>query len=420
MKRIFYLLFILVPILLSSCVNTDVFVSDYTLRNDITVDEKLQALGGTKLSVNEPVAFYDSTAWLDELMRLTEESEDYILMSTFLGSSSSVLEPFYELLCQKAESGVDVYMIIDGVSSFDMTESRYHMTQLYFLKDRGVHLIEYSPVTAMHIIAPQELLVRDHRKLFVFDGKKAAIGGMNLNFISLGNGDKNQRDSMYLFESAELAEALTDEFVAIWNEVSVEKVSRSSFAVYEDEVKGSLDAYLFNQGPGGDASVASLYATLINSAEEKIEMICLLPSLNDDMDQALLTAKNRGVDITMLISVEDRKLIQTGVAYQLPDLVAGTSELYSADLSNPLIHEKLMIVDGRYTVIGSANFNYRSMGLSNEISLMIDSPEFAEKTSAHFHELLADKTELLTMEKAEEMKKDLGSWLSYIMIFIGG
>lgn len=419
MRKVGVLFILVSALIISSCVNTDVFVSDLTFSEDLSVDEKLIALGATRLDVNKPEAFYDGDEWLDRLMELTRECDDYILISTFLGSSSEALEPFYELLCQKAESGVDVYMIIDGISSYDMTESRYHMTPLYFLRDRGVHLIEYSPVSAMHLIAPNTLMIRDHRKLFVFDGRACAIGGMNINYISMGAGDENQRDSMYLFSSKELCSALTDEFVSIWNGVSVEKIDRASFSSYLDERKGDVAAYLFNQGPGGESRVSNLYATLINSAKEDISMIAFLPVFDDNMLAALKAAKERGVHIKILASVEDRAL--GGVSYILPDLVAVADEFYlSMDSKGRLLHEKLFITDNRYTVIGSTNFNYRSMGLSNEIALMLDSSSFASSSNAHIDDRISDGVDVIDLKKAEERKNDDGSFLSYLMVYYGG
>ena len=89
---------------------------------------------------------------------------------------------------EAAERGVRVYFIMDGLSSFDMTESKNYMTPLYFLRRGGVHLTEYNPVTVTHLLNPATIIIRDHRKMLVVDGSVAAVGGMNMNYISLGSG----------------------------------------------------------------------------------------------------------------------------------------------------------------------------------------------------------------------------------------
>ena len=102
MKRVLLSLFPILMLALTSCVSTDVYLSPLTMDDSLSVEEKFEALGKERILVDEPDVFFSGQQWLDKLMELTEESEDYILISTFLGSSSELLEPFYELLCQKA------------------------------------------------------------------------------------------------------------------------------------------------------------------------------------------------------------------------------------------------------------------------------------------------------------------------------
>ena len=105
----------------------------------------------------------------------------------------------------------------------------------------------------------------------------------------------------------------------------------------------------------------------------------------------------------------------------LPDLLEIADEVYlTSDDKEPLLHEKLMIVDDMYTVIGSVNFNYRSMGLSNEIALVLVSDEFALKEKAHLDERIADGSERIYLEDAIALKKEHGSAFAYFLNFYGG
>lgn len=422
-KRLLFLPLLL--LLLFSCsTTTDVFDDPYTF-SAACVDEKLMHYGAEKVSVPIPECYYDGGLWLEKLEELVLQAEDYIFISTFLGSSSSRLETLYELLSEKAESGVDVYMIIDGLSSYDMTETKNYMTQLYFLRDSGVHLIEYAPVSALRIINPASLIIRDHRKLFVFDGKKCAIGGMNLNYISLGApDDKLQRDSMYLFDSPELSALFMREFINIWNKTSVEKIDAGLYPTYAgsgDEVL--YDAYLFNQGPGGSSNVASMYASLINGAKESIYILPYLPIWNESMYNSIRLAVERGVDVHIFFPLDSRGYAESGVKYVIPDIVDTGAHVYVAfiggDENLPMLHEKLMVVDGRYTVIGSTNFNYRSMDLSHEDSLVIDSSGFATSSIEHFYDRMDEGSMEIDAQTAEKWKDD-SSFLSYLMVYYGG
>ena len=413
-------------VFLSSCAtNTKDFNSSVALSQELTLEEKFEYFGARKVSVNLPECYFDGTEWLDKMTELVESAEDYILVSTFLGSSCPNLETFYKTLMTKAEEGVKVYFIMDGTSSYDMTESQYYMTPLYFLRDSGVKLLEYAPLSGMRIINPMGLIVRDHRKLLVVDGEIAAIGGMNINYISLGAGDgKTQRDSMYLFHSKTLAKAFVEEFIAIWNASSVDKMDRSEFPTYDENAQ-QYDAYLFNRGTGSDASIAGMYGSLIDSAEHSILLLPYLPILDDEMTESVRRASDKGVDVDIVMPIDLRGYAKGGLYYYIPRLMEDTgANLYvSVEDKNgdllPLLHEKMMIVDDRYVVIGSSNFNFRSMSLSYELALVLDSPEFASFLKEHVFIVAKDAIEV-TDEIAAEWKREDSSFISYLFMYYGG
>lgn len=411
-------------LLIASCSSTKPFVSAPASSVELSLCEKLEAYGGKSVRVSMPEMVFDGTEAMERLTSLIEEAEDYILISTFLGSSCPSLEGFYDALMDASERGVRVYFIMDGISSYDMTESQYHMTPLYFLRDRGVNLVEYSPVTATHVFHPSSLMVRDHRKLFVFDGKIAVIGGMNTNYISMGAGEgKTQRDSLYFFRSASLASLLADEFISIWNSSSVEKISGADFQRYEDG-EGRFDAYLFNKGKGSEADIAGMYSSLIHEAKESILILPYLPVLDKNMEASIKEAAGRGVTVHMLMPLDSREYTRKGLAYCFPKLLdTGMDIYYSAEDENgnelPLLHEKLMIVDSRFVVIGSSNFNYRSMGLSHELALVIDSKELASMLEKHVEDV-GKNAQHLTREESDRMKKEDSSFLLYLFMYYGG
>ena len=84
-----------------------------------------------------------------------------------------------------------------------------------------------------------------------------------------------------------------------------------------------------------------------------------------------------------------------------------------------LLHQKLCVVDGRYTVIGSSNINFRSMGLSHELALVLDSREFAAASLEQVASL-AEGMQPLTLEDALSLKEELGNLFSYLFSYFGG
>ena len=103
--RPWLLLSLLIPFLFS-CSSTSPFVSNTTLSESLSIEEKLEAYGGREVYVQEPEMFFQGEEWLIRLEEEVEKAEDYILMSLYLGSSSSRLENLFSIMEEKAEEGV--------------------------------------------------------------------------------------------------------------------------------------------------------------------------------------------------------------------------------------------------------------------------------------------------------------------------
>lgn len=414
---------LLLCMVLTSCSSTKPFVEGFAADPQMPLEDKLVMGGGIKVSFDYPEMYFDASLFLERYIELIEGAEDYVIITTFLGSSCEGLEELYDAIAGKAASGVPVYMIIDGVSSYDMTASSSFMTPLYFLRESGVHLIEYNPLSVFNLVNPSTLLIREHRKLVVIDGQWAVLGGMNMNYISMGADNIDlQRDSMYVFNSPSLASCLVDEFVSIWNESSVEKIDRNDFAVKEAE-EGEITGYLFNQGPGGHADMASMYSSLFSSAREEIILLPYLAFFDDNMYESLEAAQARGVEVTMYLPIDSRDYVQGALFHDYHNLVEAGFNVYieyaGEETGLSLLHQKLAVVDGRYTVIGSSNINYRSMTLSHEIALVVDSEEFAAASLDQVEDIKKNMAPL-DEETALRLKEEKGSWPMYLFSYFGG
>ena len=80
---------------------------------------------------------------------------------------------------------------------------------------------------------------------------------------------------------------------------------------------------------------------------------------------------------------------------------------------------KMMVVDDRWLVVGSSNYNFRSMALSHELVLVIDSPSVASKAKERAQESGGNPVRL-EKEEVMERKEEYGSLLGYLMVFFGG
>lgn len=433
----------LLAILAVSCstVSAGSRVSGLGMMNEVSQDpslelgEKLDILGYERIEMTFPTVYNDGSQWKDRLVRMLEDTQDYFICTVFLGSECDLNQDVFDTMKAKAQAGVDVYVVIDSSSSLDMTESRYHMRTLYDLRDYGVHLFEYNRMSANRIPWVFNLFYREHRKFFVSDGVHVAVGGMNMNYISMSSiEDGGDRDAMYVFDSPSCAKKLTDDFVEFWNRYSWEEISSLGLdsgvleadAVADNSVEdGSneealISGWIANQTNGGE--IAPMYGAVMAQAKEEILMLPFLPTLDSDMYAAVEACTSNGVKFEMILRNDDRASLLNASKYATKDLLDAGVEVWMEDPSaytnGSLLHEKLVIVDERYVICGSSNFNYRSLHISSEITLVIDSPELAMQLKEHYLEI-QDYSNQVSYEQASKWHTLLRK-LYFIINYFGG
>lgn len=433
----------LLAILAVSCstVSAGSRVSGLGMMNEVSQDpslelgEKLDILGYERIEMTFPTVYNDGSQWKDRLVRMLEDTQDYFICTVFLGSECDLNQDVFDTMKAKAQAGVDVYVVIDSSSALDMTKSRYHMRTLYDLRDYGVHLFEYNRMSANRIPWVFNLFYREHRKFFVSDGVHVAVGGMNMNYISMSSiEDGGDRDAMYVFDSPSCARKLTDDFVEFWNRYSWEEISSLGLgsgvletdAVADNSVEdGSneetlISGWIANQTNGGE--IAPMYGAVMAQAKEEILMLPFLPTLDSDMYAAVEACTSNGVKFEMILRNDDRASLLNASKYATKDLLDAGVEVWMEDPSaytnGSLLHEKLVIIDERYVICGSSNFNYRSLHISSEITLVIDSPELAMQLKEHYLEI-QDYSNQVSYEQASKWHTLLRK-LYFIINYFGG
>ena len=417
------LLILLSLVLVVSCSTTGGMMNRVSIDPDLTLEEKLDTLGYESVSITYPEVIHDGQEWQERLIEMLNETKDYFICTIFLGSECDENQEIYDLMRSKAQEGVEIYVVTDGTSSLDMTDSKYHLRTLYSLREYGVHLLEYNALNVKRIPWAINLFFREHRKYFVSDGVHVAVGGMNLNYISTSSIENGgDRDAMYIFDSYSCAKALTKAFTKFWNRYSWETIEEGSLtSPYEGlEDQGTIKAWIEDQVNGGD--IAPLYGSLLAEAKEEVLILPFLPTMDSDMFEAVESCTERGVKVEMILRNEDRPTLIRAAEYASKDLLDAGVELRKENsdelTNNSRLHEKLVIVDERYIICGSSNFNHRSMWISSEVTLVIDCPELAKEMKEHYLEIRENSTEI-TYEQAEQWHTLLKK-LDFLVNLYGG
>ncbi len=273
-------------------------------------------------------------------------------------------------LIERAKAGIQVRVLIDAWgSSFLIRPSFKELTKA------GGEVTFFLPL--IHNPAQGRTNLRNHRKLAIFDNQVAIFGGVNYADEYMGPIPDPQRWSDLSLRLEGLAiEPLIEIFNSDWNMFSKTKIkdnsqvlksnSRDPEAVPKDQHIVQIVA------SGPDISGDPLYDGLLTSCFEAKEKIWLTTPYfvpDGSLLKALTLACQRGVDVKILIPKRSNHLFA--------DLCRGSflRELHEAgakiSLTKKMTHAKLMIIDDHVAVVGSANFDLRSLLYNYELSIFL-------------------------------------------------
>ncbi len=105
---------------------------------------------------------------------------------------------------------------------------------------------------------------------------------------------------------------------------------------------------------------------------------------------ALTAAAKRGINVKVLLEIEDERSSSLNEENRstADSLVQGGVNVYF-DSPHRRTHVKAVVIDDRYTFIGSHNLTASALQYNKELSLMIDSAEVAKKTAKYIEDMIA-------------------------------
>lgn len=161
--------------------------------------------------------------------------------------------------------------------------------------------------------------------------------------------------------------------------VNVQSLTTTVYATTTIPIEGSADLVGYCFSPGGDC--ADVVVDWINRANGSIHVLMYSFTL-DQVSNALVAAKNRGVDVKIVM--ERDNAYASGAEYQ---------NLKNAGVdirldNNPAdMHDKVAIIDGHILLSGSLNWSARANTANNENLIVIDSSTWGSAFEAQFQNI---------------------------------
>jgi len=325
-----------------------------------------------------------------------KEAQGHIHLETYILRNDNIGKTIAELLCAKAQAGVSVRLIYDGIGSFQLGKA-----YLQKLRSAGVEVGVFFPVKLP--LLHRKINFRNHRKILVVDGKVGFVGGANIGDEYLGKDPEIGfwRDT-HVRLKGESVYFLQKIFLQDWHFITGKTpVLNLPILFPEDNVQGDHIVQITASGPDSPwEAIMQIYYYTIATAEKSVYITSPYFIPNESIYTALKTAALSGVDVKLLLpATPDHKIVYWAAMSYLEDLLAAGVEIYF--YHNGFIHAKVLTVDGIVSSIGSANMDQRSFSLNFEVNAYIYDRETADRLNQDFHADL-EHAKRLTLEEFQK------------------
>lgn len=335
------------------------------------------------------------------MLEAIEHAEASVNLLTYVYWTGDIAEQTADTLARAARRGVEVRVLLDAYGAQKMNARLVRM-----LEEARVRLAWFHPLRWYRL---RQVNNRTHRKVLVVDGLVGFTGGVGI--AEEWEGDARHpgewRDDHFRVRGPAVR-YLQGAFAEDWRDATGE-VLLGACSFRPLEAVGPARVLPLVTSPGGRPSpIAFLYWLALRIASERVDIATPYFLPDDDLIASMGPAVRRGVRVRLLVPGEhnDADLLRMASFARYEMILNQGVELYEYEPT--MMHSKTVSIDGRWTIVGSANFDRRSFELNNEIVLVVDDPGFASCLDASFEADLArarriDMDEVRSMNRSRQL-----------------
>ena len=303
-------------------------------------------------------------------------------MMTFVYWKGEIARQFADALAERAREGVRVRLLLDGFGSRLIEKE-----QLAAMERAGVQVAWFRKPL---YLSPLKQNHRCHRKVLVVDEETAFTGGVGIAEEWCGDArNPGEWRDTHVQVTGPAVDGLAAAFAQNWAEC-------------HDELFDDRDRFT-DHTPRGDAVVQvvrgsasfgwqdmqTLFRVVIETAEERIRLATAYFAPDAYFIELLCAAARRGVEVEILLPgpYTDKRVCQLAGQHYYEELTACGVRIHHYQPT--MLHTKVVTVDRATALIGSTNFNRRSLDHDEEVMLAVLDPAFTTTLDRHFTEDLA-------------------------------
>jgi cardiolipin synthase len=325
------------------------------------------------------------------MLEAISSAEQSIALSSYIFRGDAVGRAFMHALNAAHRRGVTVRVLVDGMGGGWLLAPAYR-----WLHRRGVPVARF-----LHTWLPWRmplLNLRSHKKLLVVDGMLGFTGGLNIGAENLreANARDAVRDTHFMVQGPVVAQMMAD-FAEDWAFVTGELLAGPQWFP-PLEAAGDATARVVTSGPDAELErIRTVMLSALGVAREAVWLATPYFVPDEAMESALALAALRGVRVDILLpGRSDHRLLDWSARASVQPLLEAGCRIWLG--APPFDHSKLMVVDGAWSLVGSANWDMRSLRLNFELNLETYDSALAAVLDAHMRTGSAHRLTLREIE----------------------
>ncbi|KAF4407860.1 cardiolipin synthase B [Streptomyces lycii] len=300
-------------------------------------------------------------------------------MMTFVYWRGDIARRFAEALSERARNGVRVRLLLDGFGSRPIEQD------LLDMMDRAGAEVTWFRKPLW--LSPFKQNHRCHRKALIVDERTAFTGGVGIAEEWCGDArNENEWRDTHVRITGPAVDGIAAAFAQNWAEChDVLFDERDRFVEHRSEGDAVVQVVRGSAGYGWQ-DMQTLIRVALESAEERIRLATAYFAPDDYFVGLLCAAARRGVKVEILLPGPhtDKRVCQLAGQRHYEDLLACGVEIWQ--YLPTMMHAKVITIDGIAALIGSTNFNRRSLEHDEEVMLTVLDETFTATLDSHYDE----------------------------------
>ncbi|MGW7271850.1 phospholipase D-like domain-containing protein [Streptomyces sp. NPDC054864] len=315
-------------------------------------------------------------------------AEHTVDMMTFVYWRGEIARQFADALADRARHGVRVRLLLDGFGSRLIEQELLDM-----MEEAGAQVAWFRKPL---YLSPLKQNHRCHRKVLVVDEHTAFTGGVGIAEEWCGDArNANEWRDTHVQVRGPAVDGIAAAFAQNWAECHDTLFDERDRFIEHTPAGGAVVQVVRGSASFGWQDMQTLLRVALESAQEHFRLATAYFAPDAYFIELLCAAARRGVEVEILLPGPhtDKRVCQLAGQHYYATLLSCGVKIFQYQPT--MMHAKVITVDRIAALVGSTNFNRRSLNHDEEVMLAVLDEDFTATLDRHFDQDLRKSVQML-------------------------